>query len=115
LALLTKVPAHILAPMVMAIIVSGTLYATSSVGGIVILMCTGILGWFMKSLGWPRPVFLLAFILGPVIEKFYFHSTMMYGNAWLMRPAVIIILILSFFIIYLGWKIQGKATHGGGN
>jgi hypothetical protein len=50
-----------------------------------------------------------------VIEKFYFHSTMMYGNAWLMRPAVIIILILSFFIIYLGWKIQGKATHGGGN
>jgi len=31
LALLTKVPAHILAPMVMTIIVAGTLYATASV------------------------------------------------------------------------------------
>ena len=72
---------------------------------------TGILGWFMKSLGWPRPAFLLAFILGPIIEKFYFHSTMMYGVRWMMRPAVIIILILSFAIIYMGWKIQGKATR----
>jgi hypothetical protein len=68
----------------------------------------------MKSLGWPRPVFLLAFILGPVIERFYFHSVMMYEYAWLLRPAVIVILVCSFGIIYLGWKIQGKATHTGG-
>ena len=53
----------------------------------------GILGWFMKSLGWPRPAFLLAFILGPLIEKFYFHSVMMYDYAWLLRPAVIVILL----------------------
>ncbi len=81
LALLTKVPAHILAPLVMAVIVAGTLYATASVGGVVVLIAFGILGWFMKSLGWPRPAFLLAFILGPIIEKFYFHSVMMYGGA----------------------------------
>ena len=114
LAMLTKVPAHILAPLVMTVIIAGTLYATASVGGIVILICTGILGWFMKSLGWPRPVFLLAFILGPVIERFYFHSVMMYNYAWLLRPAVIVILVCSFGIIYLGWKIQGKATYTGG-
>ena len=64
-------------------------------GGVVVLIIMGILGWFMKSLGWPRPAFLLAFILGPVIEKFYFHSVMMYGTGWVMRPAVIVILVYS--------------------
>jgi len=111
LAMLTKVPPHILAPLVLAVIVAGTLFATASVGGVVILIAFGILGWFMKSLGWPRPAFLLAFILGPVIERFYFHSIMMYNYAWLLRPAVIIILLCAAAVIYLGLTIQKKAEN----
>jgi TctA family transporter len=58
---------------------------------------------------------LLAFILGPVIERFYFHSVMIYNYAWLWRPAVIIILLCAVAVIYLGLTIQRKATITGGN
>ena len=67
----------------------------------------------MKALGWSRPAILLAFILGPLIETFYFHTTMMFGMAWLSRPSVIIILVCACGIIYLGMVLQRKAKEAG--
>ena len=29
----------------------------------------GILGFFMKQAGWPRPAAVLGFVLGPIMEK----------------------------------------------
>ena len=113
LALITKIPPHILAPLALTIVFTGTLYSTSDVEGIILLIGFGILGWLMKILGWSRPALLLAFILGPLIEIFYFRSTMMYDSAWLLRPTVIAILACSVGIIYTGLKLQKKAREAG--
>jgi TctA family transporter len=110
LALITRIPPHVLAPLVLTIVFTGTLYSTADVSGIGLLLGFGVLGWLMKSLEWSRPALLLAFILGPLIEKFYFQTTMMYGSAWLMRPAVIVILGCAAGIIYLGVSLQGRAA-----
>jgi TctA family transporter len=115
LALITKIPPHLLAPLVFTVLVAGTLYSTADVAGIVLLIGFGILGWLMKSLGWSRPALLLAFILGPLIEKFYFHTVMMYNYAWLLRPSVIFILLCAVGLIYLGVTLQRKAIVTGGN
>ena len=113
LAMITKIPPHILAPLALTIVITGTLYSTGNVGGIVLLIAFGILGWLMKALGWSRPALLLAFILGPIIETFYFHATMIYGTAWLLRPAVIVILACACGIICLGIVLQRKARKAG--
>ncbi len=109
LAMVTAIPPHILAPLALTIVLTGTLYSTSDVRGIVTLIGFGLLGWLMKSLGWSRPALLLAFILGPLIETFYFHTTMMYGNSWLLRPSVIFILICACGLIYMGIYLEKKA------
>jgi TctA family transporter len=111
--MITKIPPHILAPLALTIVITGTLYSTGNVGGIVLLIAFGILGWLMKALGWSRPALLLAFILGPIIETFYFHTTMIYGTAWLLRPSVIVILACACGIIYLGIVLQRKAKEAG--
>jgi TctA family transporter len=115
LAAITRIPPHILTPLVFVILVMGTWCSTVDFGGVVLLFVFGVLGWLMKSLGWSRAALLLAFILGPLIEKFYFHSVMMYDYAWLLRPAVIIVLLCAAGIIYMGLTIQKKAKMAGGN
>lgn len=110
MALLTRIPGHILAPVVFAVIAAGTLYSTHDIGGVVLMFCIGVLGWFMKNLEWSRPALLLAFILTPLIEKYYFQSTMLYGATFLLRPSVIAILILAIGVIYLGVRLQRRAT-----
>jgi TctA family transporter len=116
LAMITRIPPHILTPLVFIILVVGTWYSTSDIGGVVLLFGFGVLGWVMKSLGWSRPAFLLAFILGPLIEKFFFQSAMLYDSdyAWLARPAVIMILLCAVGLIYMGLTIQRKADVKGG-
>ena len=113
LAMITKIPPHILAPLALTIIFTGTLYSTSAVPGIFLLIGFGILGCLMKILGWPRPALLLAFILGPIIETFYFQTTTIYDFAWLLRPSVIVILVCAVGIISLGFTIQRKAKAAG--
>jgi len=113
LAMITKIPPHILAPLALTLIFTGTLYSTSAVPGIFLLIGFGILGCLMKIFGWPRPALLLAFILGPIIETFYFQTTTIYDFAWLLRPSVIIILVCAVGIISLGFKIQRKAKEAG--
>jgi putative tricarboxylic transport membrane protein len=113
LALITKIPPHILAPLALTLIFTGTLYSTMAVPGIFLLIGFGILGCLMKILGWPRPALLLAFILGPIIETFYFQAMTIYDYAWLLRPSVIIILLCAVGIISLGFKIQRKAQKTG--
>jgi putative tricarboxylic transport membrane protein len=110
LALITKIPPHILAPLVFTILAAGTLYSTGDAAGIGLLIGFGILGWLMKSLDWSRPALLLSFILGPLIEKYYFHTIMMYNYTWLSRPSVIFILLCAVGVIVLGVNIQKKAA-----
>lgn len=110
MVLLTRIPGHILAPVVFAVVAAGTLYSTHDIGGVILMFCIGILGWFMKSLEWSRPALLLAFILTPLIEKYYFQSTMLYGATYLLRPLVIFILILAIGVISLGIRLQRRAT-----
>jgi TctA family transporter len=111
LALITKIPPHILAPLVFTILAAGTLYSTGDPAGIGLLIGFGILGWVMKSLDWSRPALLLSFILGPLIERYYFHSIMMYNYTWLSRPSVIFILLCAVGVIASGVKIRKKAAE----
>jgi putative tricarboxylic transport membrane protein len=113
MTMITKIEPHLLGPLVLTIVFVGTLYSTSNVAGLVLLLGFGILGWLMKTGGWARPALLLGFILGPIIEKYYFQSTMLYGNSWLLRPAVMVILAFAVGVICVGVGIDRRAARAG--
>lgn len=89
IARISTIRPTILAPLVISMVFIAALQATHSIGDLVTLVVVGAIGWMMKRLGWPRPPFILAFILSPIVENFFFISTDRYGAAWLTRPIVI--------------------------
>jgi hypothetical protein len=56
-------------------------------------MFFGVVGWIMKRLGWPRPPLVLGIVIGAIFERYLYISTELYGWAWLLRPAVVVILL----------------------
>ena len=100
-----------LAPIVIMLIFSGALVTNMEIYDVVAVVLFCILGLTMKHLDWPRPPMLLGYILGPLIEKFYFSSQMIFGYRWLLRPGVIVILILTALCLYVGMRVQRKETE----
>jgi putative tricarboxylic transport membrane protein len=105
-AKVTKINIHILAPLVIMLIYAGAYTTTLEIGDIIALLGFGMLGYIMKYLDWPRPPLILGFVLCAIMEKFYFHSSMVFGNKWLLRPYVIVILGTAVVCIYLGSKLK---------
>ncbi len=108
IAKLTRVRIHLLAPLILVPIFGGALLKTNHMGDIILLLLFGILGWLLKHLNWPRPALVLGFILGPIMEKYYFQTTMIYDSTWLLRPSVLIILALAALGIFFGFKLRPK-------
>jgi len=64
-------------------------------------MVFGAVGYFMVKYRFPRPPFILGFILGKLAETYLYSSATRYGAAWLLRPKVLIILAIAVaFAVY---------------
>jgi TctA family transporter len=118
IAKLATIRMEILAPVVTILIFGGALVTTMNIGDAMVVFGFCVLGWVMKQFDWPRPPLLLGFILGPLIERFYFSSTMVYGMGWVARPGVLVILALTVVCIVVGLRIIRKGSQaqslGGG-
>ena len=66
----------------------------------------------MKHFRWPRPPFVLGFILGEPIERYMFISIERYGVGWMVKPFVLVMFALAAFSL-LGPLIQDIRAHGG--
>jgi len=115
IAKIATVRIEVLAPLVTMIVLGGTLVTNMNIGDAVVLFGFCLLGWIMKKNDWPRPPLLLGFILGPLIERFYFSSTMVYGMKWLIRPGVLIIFALMIICIIGGMGIVRKGKEAQSN
>ncbi len=66
---LAQIPYPILAPTILVLCVVGSYATRNSVFDIVSCMIFGILGWAMAKYDWPAAPMVLAYVLGPIIEK----------------------------------------------
>jgi TctA family transporter len=89
-------------PSVLAIIYIGAFEGSRNWGDLYSLLAFGLLGWTMKQLKWPRPPFILGFVLGDILERYLFISMERYGTEWLfptswenVRWAVLIIFAMA--------------------
>ena len=82
-------------PAIMCVLYVGAFQGSRDWGDLYALLFFGVLGWTMKRLRWPRPPLILGFVLGAIVERYMFISTMRYGWEWLARPLVVVLLALA--------------------
>ena len=86
---------HLIVPGVIMFVFMGAWLGGASIGDWVTCLFMGIVGFFMKRGGWPRPPLVLALILGQILENAFQISLRTHqGLGWLGGPIVLIIMAL---------------------
>jgi len=70
LARLTTIRFAYLAPAFLITMIFGAYQSTKHLGDLAVMLGLGLLGWGMKRMGWPRPPFLIAFVLSVSTERY---------------------------------------------
>jgi TctA family transporter len=97
-------------PGVLSLVWIGSFEASRNWGDLFSLMFFGMLGWAMKHFRWPRPPFVLGFILGEPIERYMFISIERYGVEWLIKPFVLVMFAFAALSL-LGPFLQDIRSH----
>jgi TctA family transporter len=94
LANITSIRGSFIIPFVLLLTFIGGYTANNETGDLFVVLLFGGFGYFMVRFGWPRPPFILGFILGRLAEIYLYASVSRYGALWLARPGVVIIFFL---------------------
>jgi putative tricarboxylic transport membrane protein len=78
---LLKVPYSILAPIVILVCAVGVFSVKNDPAEILIMLIFGLLGYVLRKVGFDPGPLLLAFILGPIVEKSLRQSLILSGGA----------------------------------
>jgi TctA family transporter len=110
LAKLAEVRYTFMVPIMFIFILMGAYSVNRDPVDLLVVVGFGILGYFMRRFGYPRPAMILGLVLGDLMEKYLYRSVASYGFSWLARPAVIILLILATvsFIFTLRGRLKGQ-------
>jgi len=95
LAKLAEVRYTFMVPLMFIFILMGAFSVHRDHIDLLVVVGFGILGYFMRRFGYPRPAMILGLVLGDLMEKYLYRSVASYGFSWLSRPAVIVLLILA--------------------
>ena len=108
LAKLAEVRYTFMVPIMFMFILMGAFSVNRDPLDLVVVVAFGILGYFMRRAGYPRPAMILGLVLGDLMEKYLYRSIASYGFTWLGRPAVIVLFIIAGGSLYL--TLRGKMT-----
>jgi putative tricarboxylic transport membrane protein len=114
-ARLATVRVGVLLPLVLTVIFIGAYQGSQSWGDLYALALFGIFGWALKHLGWPRPPFILGFVLGGIFERYFFISTEIYGAGWVLRPVVLAVFAAALWVVLPPLKthlLEMRTTFG---
>jgi len=100
LAQISRIRPEILLPIVLAFVFVAAFQGSHDWGDLYTLLAFGIVGWFMKDFGWPRPPLVLGLVIGSLFERYLFISTELYGLGWVLRPVVLVILAIVAWCLY---------------
>lgn len=101
-AQLTTIKYVYLAPFMVMVICFAAFQATRDLGDLLVLFAVGLVGIMFKRFGWPRPAFLIGFVLADNSETYLYQAVQFYDWGFLLRPGVIIIFVLTVISIWFG-------------
>ena len=111
LAKLAEVRYTFMVPIIFIFVLMGAFSANRDPVDLLVVVSFGILGYFMRRFGYPRPAMILGLVLGDLMEKYLYRSMASYGFSWLTRPAVIVLLILATISFALTLRGRLKETR----
>jgi TctA family transporter len=106
LAKLAEVRYTFMVPIMFMFILLGAFSVNRDPLDLAVVVAFGILGYFMRRAGYPRPAMILGLVLGDLMEKYLYRSVASYGFTWLTRPAVIVLFIIAGGSLYM--TLRGK-------
>lgn len=113
IARLTAIPFVYLAPFMIMVVLFAAFQATRSMGDLVALLIMGVLGVYMRRFGWPRPALLIGFVLAPGAEGYLYQAVQFYDWAWVTRPGVIVIGLITLASVVLGLRYESAISTEG--
>lgn len=109
---IARVHVDFLFTMVLALILAGAFVSEGYMLDIPVVIIFGLLGLFMKRLGYSRPAFILAFVLGTLFEYYLQLSVDIYGPLFFVTPislAMVLIIVGLFAFPYLRAKFSRRS------
>lgn len=117
-AQITKVPSHVVIPIVIFFCLAGMLLQGYGTFGLIILMGFALLGYLMKKFDYSFVTFLVAFIITPMLELNLRQSIILSRGDWsilLNRPIALFFIVCTLLaLIMLAWRTvkTGKPAAG---
>jgi TctA family transporter len=110
LAKLAEVRYTFMVPIMFIFILMGAFSVNRDPIDLLVVVGFGLLGYFMRRFGYPRPAMILGLVLGDLMEKYLYRSVASYGFGWLSRPAVIVLLAMATlsFIFTVRGRLRNK-------
>ena len=106
IARLTTVRFGLLAPFMMMVVCFGAFNNNRELADLLLLLGVGLLGLLMRRFGWPRPPFVVGFVLALPMETYLYQAVQFYGWDFLTRPGVLIIAAL--IVVFGGLGIRQR-------
>jgi putative tricarboxylic transport membrane protein len=103
---LTFIPFNLIAPFMLMIICFAAFQARRDLNDLLLLFVVGILGIYMRRFGWPRPAFLVGFVLSGQVENYLYQALQFYGWGFVQRPGVLIIGALAIISLTLAARAR---------
>lgn len=104
----TKVPAHVLVPVVLVLTLLGSYVETQALLAIVVAFVLGLIGIVMVRYGYPRAPLLIGYILFGLAEENFFHAKQIYRGSYefLLRPITLGIIVGSLLVLLVpfAWR-----------
>ena len=117
LAQLTMIRANLIIPFLLLLTFFGGYAQNNDTTDLLLVLISGAVGYHMIRIGWPRPPFILGFIMGELAERYLYSSVARYDAAWLYRPWVIILfltaVVVAVYPFYQKNKLKRKEQQMG--
>lgn len=114
---INQIPFHYLVPAVLLLCVLGSFAVNNRVFDVWVLLIFGLIGYWMKTNGFPLPPFILGIILGPMIEQNLLQAISIDSNIslFITRPIsgiLVVLAVLSMaYGIYNNFKSNQKIEN----
>ncbi len=105
---LLKVPYAILGPLALMVTLVGAFSINNSLFDLLAISVFGVVGYFMRRFGYDAGPLVLAFVLGPLIEKSFKQSLLMSnGSLKIFIDSPIAATLLATFAVLVIWQVVG--------
>jgi putative tricarboxylic transport membrane protein len=101
---LLKVPYAILMPLIIVFCIIGSYTIANSIMDVFFMLIFGVVGYLMKKLRYEAPPFILAYVLGPMLEYSLKQSLMVSKGSFKIffsRPISATCLVLALILVVL--------------